>query len=191
MKPSNTWCIRHPFASIAVFCTSLLLIACATASSTAPTPSPTRHIGATATPLLVPFTPPSAASTVEARLTASPPSATRPPATPVPTVAAGAAVTLAQAQLVFTNFCTGCHPDQQGMDLTAGASLRSLVNVPSREVPSVMRVLPGNPDSSYLYQKISQDKPRVGKQMPLNGDPLTPAEQSVIREWIRQGAKGS
>jgi len=62
-----------------------------------------------------------------------------------------------------------------------------LVNVPSSEVPSILRVDPGNPDDSYLVQKI-EGTASVGEQMPLGG-PVLPDEQiAAIRQWITDGA---
>lgn len=63
------------------------------------------------------------------------------------------------------------------------------IDTPSSEVPTLVRVEPGDPQASYFYQTISEAKPKVGAQMPRNGDPLTVAEQSLIRVWILQGAR--
>lgn len=124
-----------------------------------------------------------------ARVTATPKANPAAEPTPAPTLAPSAAVTYAQVQHVFTSYCAGCHPPSQGLDLQEGKSLASIVNVASREAPSLVLVKPGDAAQSYLYQKVSQAKPAAGVQMPRNGDPLTPAEQSMIRNWIQQGAK--
>jgi mono/diheme cytochrome c family protein len=44
------------------------------------------------------------------------------------------------------------------------------------------RVVPGSPDKSILYQKISTD------EMPAEGDKLTPEQKAFIRGWIAAGA---
>lgn len=62
-----------------------------------------------------------------------------------------------------------------------------LVNAPSVEVPSLMRVQPGNPDASYLIQKL-EGTAAVGGRMPLNAPPLPQATIDVIRQWITDGA---
>jgi hypothetical protein len=55
------------------------------------------------------------------------------------------------------------------------------------------RVVPGNPDMSVLYQKIT-DKPTCGVAMPPPprneaAMVLTAAQQERIRSWIMAGAK--
>ncbi len=101
--------------------------------------------------------------------------------------------TLASIQSnVFTPTCavSGCHTGagaQQGLRLESGMSHAMLVNVPSVEVPSLLRVEPGNPDDSYLIQKL-EGTAAVGGRMPLVGGPLPQADIDVIRQWITDGA---
>ena len=74
------------------------------------------------------------------------------------------------------------------MNLTsAQASFDNLVNIPSLEVPGVIRVLPGDPDNSYLVHKL-EGTAAVGDRMPLGGNPLDPAIIADIRQWITDGA---
>jgi hypothetical protein len=61
------------------------------------------------------------------------------------------------------------------------------VNAPSTEVPSLLRVDPGNPDNSYLIQKL-EGTAAVGARMPLGGSPLPQETIAVIRQWILEGA---
>jgi hypothetical protein len=63
-----------------------------------------------------------------------------------------------------------------------------LVNTSSVEVPSLKRVLPGNPDQSYLIQKL-EGHAAVGAQMPLGMPPLPQSTIDVIRQWIANGAQ--
>jgi len=54
-----------------------------------------------------------------------------------------------------------------------------------------MRVSPGRPDCSYLYQKVLASGARKSgsaSQMPLGGPYLSPAEQDLIKNWILHGA---
>ena len=48
-------------------------------------------------------------------------------------------------------------------------------------------VIPGNANDSYLYKLVilPEDDDDV---MPAKGDPLTPAEQKLIKDWIDAGA---
>lgn len=94
---------------------------------------------------------------------------------------------------VFTPVCTGCHAGAAaplGLRLEEGASYALLVNASSVEVPALRRVQPGNPDASYLIQKL-QGTAAVGGRMPLNAPPLPQATIDVIRQWITNGAPNS
>ena len=91
---------------------------------------------------------------------------------------------------VFTPICTACHAGggaPQGLRLDATNSYSLLVGVPSTEVPSVLRVKPGDPDNSYLIQKL-EGHAAVGAQMPFGRPPLPAATIAVIRQWITDGA---
>lgn len=91
---------------------------------------------------------------------------------------------------VFTPICTACHAGAAaplGLRLEEGASYALLVNAPSVEVPAQFRVQPGNPDASYIIQKL-EGTAAVGGRMPLNGTPLPQATIDVIRQWITDGA---
>lgn len=91
---------------------------------------------------------------------------------------------------VFTPICTACHAGASaplGLRLDAGASYALLVNAASTESPSQFRVQPGNPDASYLIQKL-EGTAAVGGRMPLGGTPLPPETIAVIRQWITNGA---
>src|SRR5262245_2215395 len=92
---------------------------------------------------------------------------------------------------VFTPICTACHSGAAaplGFRLDADVAYSMLVNAPSVEAPGVLRVQPGNPDASYLIQKLEG---RAGTRMPLNGPPLPAETIAVIRQWIVDGAPAS
>jgi hypothetical protein len=94
---------------------------------------------------------------------------------------------------VFTPICTTCHAGAAaplGLRLDEGASYALLVNASSVEVPALRRVEPGNPDASYLIQKL-EGTAAVGARMPLNGPALPAATIAVIRQWISDGAQNS
>jgi hypothetical protein len=91
---------------------------------------------------------------------------------------------------VFTPICTTCHAGAgapQGLRLEEGMSQAMLVNVPSVQVPALLRVEPGNPDDSYLVQKI-EGTAAVGGRMPLGGAALSQEAIDAIRQWITDGA---
>ena len=92
---------------------------------------------------------------------------------------------------VFTPICTQCHIGAQapvGLRLDAESSYAMLVNTPSGEVPGLRRVQPGNPDASYLIQKL-QGTAAVGARMPLNNPALPQSTIDIIRQWIANGAQ--
>jgi hypothetical protein len=116
----------------------------------------------------------------------------------VVTVQNAAAVTLSQIQAqVFSTSCSGCHSGPTGNSLPSGMSLTSaansfaaLVNVPSLQVGSLDRVTPGDPDNSYLIQKLDGTA-GVGSRMPQGGPFLDQATMDMIRQWITDGAQNN
>jgi hypothetical protein len=101
------------------------------------------------------------------------------------------APTLGQVQEVFTANCAfgGCHgggTPREGMSLVAGQAYADIVNVPSNQVPSLDRIEPGDPDASYLIDKI--EGTGLLQRMPAGGDPLPPATIQLIRDWVSAGA---
>ena len=93
---------------------------------------------------------------------------------------------------VFTPTCAvlGCHDtlgQQSQLVLTTGRSFSNIVNQPSVEIPSLMRVTPGDAANSYLYRKVT-GAGITGDRMPQAGPPLNDAQIALIRNWIRRGA---
>jgi hypothetical protein len=95
---------------------------------------------------------------------------------------------------IFTPICSVCHAGAsapEGLRLDAADSYNLLVGVPSTEVPSLLRVKPGDPADSYIIQKL-QGHAAVGAQMP-DGCPATQPCLSAttigfIQQWITDGA---
>ena len=93
---------------------------------------------------------------------------------------------------VFTVTCavSNCHGGagaQYGLRLDPGFSAGNLINVPSPRDANLIRVVPGDPDASFLIQKL-QGTQTVGVRMPDGGPYLTTATVNVIRQWIQDGA---
>jgi len=103
------------------------------------------------------------------------------------TVASAATFSSIQAQ-IFTPICSSCHPPNQGMDLRAGNAYASIVGVNSSEKPTLLRVKPGDPDNSYLYQKVLGAPGISGARMPFGGPFLSDAQIQLIHDWILAGA---
>jgi uncharacterized protein (TIGR03118 family) len=106
-------------------------------------------------------------------------------------------VTLSQIQAsVFTPICSGCHNGSNppggalpgSQNLTAGNSFGALVGVASLEQPSLRRVNAGDPDASYLIQKLEGAAGISGSRMPLGGPFLDQATIDQIKSWISSGA---
>lgn len=92
---------------------------------------------------------------------------------------------------IFTPICTQCHAGASaplGFSLEAGVSFSNLIDVTSVEVPGLMRVNPGQPDSSYIVLKVEGAPGIVGGRMPLGLPPLSSEEIQAIRDWIADGA---
>ena len=94
-----------------------------------------------------------------------------------------------QSQVLTPN-CNGCHVGANapaGLRLDAANSFAMLVNVASTQVPTLLRVKPGDPDNSYLVQKID-GRATVGGRMPLGRAALPQASIDLVRSWIAAGA---
>ena len=76
------------------------------------------------------------------------------------------------------------------MPLVEGASYGNLVGRASGAKPGAIRVIPGDPDNSYLIQKLEGAPGIVGQRMPRTTGPfLTDGQVSIIRRWIELGAQ--
>lgn len=117
------------------------------------------------------------------------------PTTPTP-VSTAPTLTQIQAQ-IFDPGCVSCHTDvgrtpAGGTNLKPGSSFAALVSVASSGKPGAIRVIPSNPNDSYLVQKLEGAAGIVGLRMPRNGPPyLTDAQVKMIRDWIAAGAPNS
>jgi hypothetical protein len=105
----------------------------------------------------------------------------------------GLAPTLDSIQTnVFSVNCTvpGCHGGgtvQFGLRLDPGFSYGNLVNVASPRDANLVRVIPGNPDASFIVQKLEGTQ-TLGDRMPDFGPYLPQSTIDVIRQWIANGA---
>ena len=92
-----------------------------------------------------------------------------------------------------TPSCHGAAAAAGGLDLAAGAAYGNLVGVsaanPSAQAAGVLRVVPGDPDRSFLLRKLlGQLGAGEGSRMPLVGTPLSPSSLDLVRRWIAAGA---
>jgi hypothetical protein len=91
--------------------------------------------------------------------------------------------------------CTNCHTTaggrnpSGGMNLTTGLSYAAIVGVASTGKPGAVRVIPGDPESSYIIDKLDGRSTIAGVRMPRgNGPFLTDGQMLVIKRWISNGA---
>ena len=94
---------------------------------------------------------------------------------------------------IFQVWCAGCHsgvgrPPDGGIRLDANAAHADLVNARSVGKPAAVRVIPGDPNNSYLVHKLEGRADIVGSRMPFGGPFLPQADVDVIRMWIARGA---
>jgi len=90
--------------------------------------------------------------------------------------------------------CTNCHTStgrnpSGGMNLNHDVAYDNLVNVPARGRPGAIRVIPGDPENSYIVHKIEGRSDIAGRRMPFSGPPyLTDGQILIIKRWIAIGA---
>ena len=91
---------------------------------------------------------------------------------------------------IFDAYCVHCHSGATAparLRLDPANSYANLVGIPAVEQPSVLRVSAGNPNGSYLIQKLEGTAP-VGARMPAGLPPLPQSDINIIRQWISDGA---
>jgi hypothetical protein len=90
--------------------------------------------------------------------------------------------------------CIACHTNvgrtpSGGLTLLHDLAYDQLVNTPSRGKPGAIRVIPGDPENSYLVHKIEGRTDIVGRRMPQAGPPfLTDGQILILKRWIATGA---
>jgi len=100
--------------------------------------------------------------------------------------------------LVFTPGCTQgpCHngTTRAGeLDLSSSAaSYSALVDVVAHNQTArdrgLLRVVPGDPDTSFLFLKLFSPGPGEGTPMPTVDERLTAPYLDLVARWIEQGA---
>jgi hypothetical protein len=108
-------------------------------------------------------------------------------------------------QKLFKVTCTLCHSgataqSSGGLDFSVDNTFAQLVNVTAQNSQALagsrpaglLRVKPGDPDNSLLYQKVligGVPSPQFGEGMPLNAPGSVCQEtRDAIRGWIAAGA---
>ena len=90
--------------------------------------------------------------------------------------------------------CVNCHTNvgrnpSGGLNLAHGVAYDQIVNIASARKAGAIRIIPGDPDSSYLVQKLEGRTGILGARMPISGPPyLTDGQILILRRWIALGA---
>ena len=103
---------------------------------------------------------------------------------------------------IFNKSCTtsSCHSANyhaSAMSLVSGQAYATLIGItPENDVAAKKgwkRVVPGYPDSSFLYIKVHgpDEDNGEGDQMPQEVGALTAAQIDAVRQWIANGAKNN
>lgn len=92
-----------------------------------------------------------------------------------------------------TRSCHGGVGRKGDLVLTGDQAYQNLVNVPASneaaKAAGKLRVVPGQPDASFLMQKLTAPAPGEGERMPLVGGVLPAEDLALVRAWIEAGAK--
>jgi hypothetical protein len=123
--------------------------------------------------------------------------------TSTPVADAGAALSFSELQAqVFAKNCAfaGCHPSSNpaaSLPLAGAAACSNLVGTTSCLFPSKLRVSPGEPDKSFLIDKLQgthldgvpQSSCAITNQrMPVGGAALSQDQINLVVNWIAAGA---
>jgi hypothetical protein len=90
--------------------------------------------------------------------------------------------------------CISCHTNvgrspSAGLMLTHDVAYDQIVSVASTRKAGAIRVIPGDPDNSYLVHKVEGLPDIVGVRMPFSGPPyLTDGQILILKRWIALGA---
>jgi hypothetical protein len=84
-----------------------------------------------------------------------------------------------------------CHDAQNpaaDLDLISPNLDRRLVGVRATQCPTRLRIDRGNPDLSFLLEKLERDDQECGDRMPVGTDPLSRDEIACVRNWVEEVA---
>lgn len=90
----------------------------------------------------------------------------------------------ADVKPILNKKCITCHG---GVRAKAGFSVLFREEALAKTESGKPAIIPGDPDASELMHRITTDNPE--DRMPYKHEPLTKEEISVLRKWIKQGAK--
>lgn len=90
-----------------------------------------------------------------------------------------------QVRPIFVRNCLACHG---GVKQAAGLSLVTRGQALAETESGAPAIEPGEPDASYLLDRVSDPDDATRMPPPEHGPRLTEAEVAILRAWIAQGA---
>jgi hypothetical protein len=87
---------------------------------------------------------------------------------------------------ILNQNCTACHG---GVRQKNGVGFIFREEALGKGKSGLQTIVPGNPDASELIARVTSKDPDV--RMPYHGTPLPPEQISLLRQWIKEGAKWS
>ena len=89
---------------------------------------------------------------------------------------------------ILSDNCFACHGPDSSTRMAGLRLDRKEAAFEARKTGAA--IVPGKPDESLLYQRISDPKPVRRMPPPTAHKTLTPAQIATIKRWIEQGARG-
>lgn len=92
---------------------------------------------------------------------------------------------------ILSDKCFACHgPDGNKRQASLRLDIADSAYLPLKETKGAFAIVPGKPEESEMFKRVSSDDP--GYQMPTPESHLgllTEREIAIIKKWIKQGAK--
>ncbi len=92
---------------------------------------------------------------------------------------------------ILSDKCFACHgPDANKRKAHLRLDIQDSAYAPLREMKGAFAIVPGKPEESELFKRISSDDPAYQMPVPQSHLSLLTEDQvAVIKKWIQQGAK--
>jgi hypothetical protein len=90
----------------------------------------------------------------------------------------------AQVKPIFNKKCITCHG---GVRRKSGFSLLFRADALAKNKSGKPAIIPGDPDHSEMIRRLTSHDP--DERMPYKHEPLSTDEISILKRWIKQGAK--
>jgi len=88
------------------------------------------------------------------------------------------------------SICHGTERPAAGLDLVTPGIHERIVNARAATCGFEVLIEPGDETGGFFVNKLTDNPPRCGLQMPIGGADLSAAEIECVREWVVEGAEG-